>query len=373
MPEPASTSGSIELGIITNVDTVKYRARVKYPLQGGSPQVCIINPAVSGGHMPEENTYCLILRFGRHYARYLMPLSKVMTEAERSLEDRLDQEEGVGDLPLLQPGESFIGHKAKMHFTANGDISMYTESSGLRFELNAKQALARLDANNYHLATNMDGIVIKTASSVSTTFGDKLRLEKNVPVPQLPPEATVGSVPTPPDNLSYIELDEYGGISAGVLDGGLLHISELGAVELSTLGGGLTVSPAGETVLKSEKNVSIEGLLAVSVTGNQKGFNVLLNAYATEANRRGVARVDDISTSDQTVDGDYWTYLTQVHAALVALTTAISSSPTTASDGGEAYKAGLVAAMATAPFPAVAPAKVLSKVTTGSTTVTAGG
>ncbi len=364
--------GDLHIGIVTNVDTEKFRARVKYLETGGSPQSVVFNPSATGGNMPMEGELCLVYRVGQFYARYIMSLGMPIPEEELSLEDRVTkQEELTGDLPKLLPGESFIGSKGKVHFNNNGDIRMYTQSGGQQINISERTAKVSVSAHNYTLSTQGAGIAIRTKSSVPTTFGDILRLEKNVPAPLIPEE--IGGGLTLPTNLSLIELDALGGITASVLAGGELILSEIGGVRLANTLGSFNIHPDGEIVVFSAKNASLEGLLTVQLTGNKPGFSVLLNPKATPAQQRGVARVDDFVTSTSTVDPLFWAYLQQLTSALFQLELAIASAPTNPGDGGAAFKAALVAAIGLFPAPPIEPAYLLSKITTGSITVTAGG
>lgn len=361
--------GDLHIAIVTNVDTEKFRARVKYVETGGNPQTVVFNPSATGAHMPMEGELCLVYRVGQFYARYIMSLGMPVSDEDLSIEDRvLKQEEPIGDIPKLLPGESFIGSKAKIHWNNNGDIRMYTQSGGQQISISEKTAKVSISAHNYKFSTQGAGIVVRTQSSLPTTFGDSLRLEKNMPAPLIPDE--IGGGLTLPTNLSLIEMDALGGITASVLAGAELVLNEIGRVRLANLMGSFNIAPDGELTVFSAKNASIEGLLTVKLAGSKPGFNVLLNPKATPSLQRGVARVDDFVTSTSTVDPVFWAYVTQITASLFALEAAIVAAPT---GSVAAFKAPLVAAIAAFPAPPVAPPLLLSKITTGSLTVTAGG
>ncbi len=131
---------------------------------------------------------------------------------------------------------------------------------------------------------------------------------------------------------------------------GTQEISNLGAYSFTNAAGSLSISNSGSHTLNGTSlSASMSG--TVTVTGSTINFN---------SGTFGVARVQDIVTSDTTTDPAWWTFWSTLSASIAAL-------PTTPLDGGATLKAGLAALFA------FVPPTIISKITTGSTTVKAGG
>lgn len=148
---------------------------------------------------------------------------------------------------------------------------------------------------------------------------------------------------------------------------GSTEISNLGAysftnpassITLSNLGAYTLTTPASTLSINNTGAVSLTGAsLSVSMSGSitQTGSTINLNSGTF-----GVARIQDTVTSNIASDPAWWTFWS-------TLSTLISALPTTPLDGGATLKAGLATLFSTVPT------TIISKITTGSSTVKAGG
>jgi hypothetical protein len=242
------------------------------------------------------------------------------------------------------------------------------------------------------LSTPDTAIRIITSSSLPSSYGDSIRIEKNVPLPYTTPDDLALHIPpSVVPSLSYLEIDKLGAITASVLVTGPaarseLVIDEVGSIFLGhTLGyfnvdetgnmlvdakGSVGVEGIDDVTVSSDKNVGISGRLSVTVNGSKPGFNVLLNPNTST--KYGVARVNDTTISTTAEDSVYWLYITQLQLALLSLSTALQSGAITPLDGGASYKASIAAALIAVPFPVLAPSSLTSRINIGSQTVTAG-
>lgn len=148
---------------------------------------------------------------------------------------------------------------------------------------------------------------------------------------------------------------------------GSLQISNLGAYTLTTPAASMSLSntgafslttPAASTSISNSGAISVSGAtLSVSMSGSitQTGSTINLNSGSF-----GVARVNDTVTSNISTDPAFWAFWSTIAVQIAAL-------PTTPLDGGATLKAGLATLFGTMPQ------TIISKITTGSTTVKAGG
>ena len=394
MSERISQDGDgITLAVLTGVDTTTYRATATY-LDTGGTQICTFAPSGGHGEMPLEGSLCAVYRKGQFLCQFIKELSDYTPTTQLSVEQRLaaGSELRVGTVPILQPGEMFIGRLGKAVFDNAGSVSLSSQTGSMKMELNDKTQRAYLGGNNMTLSTPDTAIRILTASSIPSTYGDSIRIEKNIPLPYTTPdELALYSPAAVIPSLSYIEIDHFNAITASVLVPGpaiesQLELDELGSIRLGhTLGyfnvdavGDVTVSGDGTVVVEgvsdvtvsSDKNVGISGRLSVTVSGSKPGFNVLLNPNVS--GQHGVARVNDTTISTTAEDSVYWLYITQLQLALLSLSTALQSGAITPLDGGASYKASIAAALIAVPFPVLAPSSLTSRINIGSQTVTAG-
>lgn len=153
-----------------------------------------------------------------------------------------------------------------------------------------------------------------------------------------------------------------------------LKFDSLGTVTLrsTTLGvtkGQFAIDIAGNVTLSSTLNVNLSATANLNLSAT---VNIDLSATAlttisgqlVKLNNgtpvtKGVARLSDLTTSNVTVDPTFWAFWSALPAQIAAL-------PTTALDGGATLKAGLAALFGTAPT------VLTSKISTASTTVSAG-
>lgn len=120
----------------------------------------------------------------------------------------------------------------------------------------------------------------------------------------------------------------------------------------------LVMSPSGVTTFTSLLSMNLDATTTISLNSTLgmtlDGLTINLNSGTF-----GVARLNDIVTSDVTTDPTWWAFWG-------ALSTAIGALPTSPSDGGATLKAGLAGLFASVPV------TVISKITTASITVKAG-
>ncbi len=158
-------------------------------------------------------------------------------------------------------------------------------------------------------------------------------------------------------SLSELTMDLLGNIVlqnqvAGVTPSAVLDLKITGSIELKNNFGELTIDALGVVELKNTI-----GDLKIDQTGNVtvSGPTINLNNGTF-----GVARLNDIVTSDLTTDPAWWLFWSTI-------ATTISALPTTPLDGGVTLKAGLAAL-----FGSISQT-IVSKITTASTTVKVGG
>lgn len=131
---------------------------------------------------------------------------------------------------------------------------------------------------------------------------------------------------------------------------GSVTIAQTGNITLQNTGTTLTASNAGAVSLNAASlSVSTSG--TTTVTGSTINLN---------SGTFGVARIQDTVTSNLTTDPAFWTFWSTIAIQIAAL-------PTVPLDGGSTLKAGLATLFGTMPQ------TIISKITTGSSTVKAGG
>jgi hypothetical protein len=161
----------------------------------------------------------------------------------------------------------------------------------------------------------------------------------------------VSEVDTPISTLSMtalgkISLQNY----TGLIPNTLLEMDIDGQITLQNNFSSETFSNTGAVALNG---VSLS--ISMSSTITQTGSTINLNNGTF-----GVARVQDVVTSNMATDPTFWTFWSTISTQILAL-------PTTPLDGGATLKAGLATLFG------LMPPTILSKITTGSTTVKAGG
>lgn len=248
--------GSLDLAVVKAVDPDNFRGTIKM-IGTGALQECIMNPSPFGGHMPTEGSLIVVYSKQGWYFRHLLTLSDVVPFSEESAEQRLaaDIEEPTATIERLEPGESFYGHYSggRLRFDSEGSAFLSNRTKDLSFKLSAQIKRAELTANDFLFATHGNGIRIWTSGSVPTTFGDTLRIEKNVATVSIPKEIT--KVDAPVANISYFEIDKVGGMTLSATIGtaklslsgaDITGANSIGQAKLQGALSSITFSPAGD-------------------------------------------------------------------------------------------------------------------------------
>lgn len=414
--------GGITLAVLTGVNTTTFRATATFLDTGGS-QVCTFTPSGGHGEMPLEGSLCAVYRKGQFFCQFIKELNDFTPSTTLSVEQRISQgsEVIIGTVPTLNPGDVYIGRYGKAVFNSAGSVNITTQMGNMSLQLNDQTQVSSLSGNNYLLSTPDEAIRIRTISSIPSSYGDAIRIEKNIPQPYMTPGELAALSPAAiVPSLAFIEIDEFNAITAAVLIPtpaveSKLSIDELGNIDLghvlasfsvdalgelntiSTLGttinsrtsvdinaalaggaelllatdggvqignntGSMTIDPLGDVTISGDKIVGIEGLTGVTVTGATVNLN---NGV------QGVARIGDTVIINGVTDPVFTAYMSSLQASIYALYIAI----TTASSGVAApYQAAMSAILATVPppLPAAVPLITTGIITTGSLTVFAG-
>ena len=396
--------GGITLAVLTNVNTTTYRATATF-LDTAASQTCTFTPSGGHGEMPLEGSLCAVYRKGNFYCQFIKELNDFTPTTDLSPDQRLSSgsEIVVGTAPVLEQGEMYIGRYGRAVFNNAGSVSITTQMGNMGLQLNDKTQISTLMGNNYTLTTPDSAIRIATTSSLPTTYGDSIRIEKNIPVPYITPGELAVYTPTAVvPSLAYIEIDEFNAITASVLAPGaavnsIMTLDELGNVEIgnelgnfsvdplgevsifstsstnvksltsvsltAALSGGaqielsadgqvyagnntssLTLDPTGDVTISGDKIVGIEGTGGVKVTGLTVNLNNGLSL-------QGVARIGDVVTLSPVTDPVFWAYMTSIQAVLVAIYAAITES--TGGLTSPTVAAATLAILASAPIPVV--------------------
>jgi hypothetical protein len=415
---------SIDLAILKSVDADKYRARAFF-LHDSSIQDVVLNPSPLGGHMPKEDSLCLLYRKGRFYCRLLMTLDEVLDDKVLSFADRVTRE-NKRHLPMSK-GDVFSGGAGHTLWNDSGDVESWTENGQVRWSLTNEGALAALTCADFDFSSQGAGIKIFTESEPQADpenpvpiLERKLVVEKNIVTTVLPKEVPGASAL--PSNITRMQIGFLGEFDLDVLTVGRMKIAQTGVLEYSNNFGSLKVDASGNIDLRNtlsildmdvsgdiklsntpaflqllqSGNVTLKNTNAsilfdptggITITGAK---NVGISAGATmdlvsaeaatmvaptinfNTGANGVARRLDLTLSNAALDVAFWKWVTDVSASLVAIYGAISGAPTVPLDGGAAYKAGMIALLAPVPAPAVAPAAQIGQINTASTTVKSG-
>jgi hypothetical protein len=271
--------GKFELAIVKSVDPEKFRGVIQ-SLDTGSTQNCIMNPSPFGGIMPTEGSLVAVYRKQGWWARYLFPVSELVDQSERSLEKRLEeeQEEPLGAVEYLDAGESFYGRHGRLRFDNQGSVFLSSKMKDVSLKLSHQIKRAELTANDFMLSTHGAGIRVITQGSVPTTFGDTIRIEKNVATVSIPKE--ISNIDAPVPTIAYFEIDKVGGMTLS---------ATLGAAKLSLSGADITgANSIGEAVLSNEiSKLSLSPIGDVEITGPICEFSMSAAAEVILSNNVG--------------------------------------------------------------------------------------
>lgn len=165
---------------------------------------------------------------------------------------------------------------------------------------------------------------------------------------------------------SHFEFDDENNLAIGnrfVTGGSLLTtpISELTMDLAGTITLRNTTAGVDKGVLKIDTSSDIElrntiGVFHIAPSGNIEVTGTTINL---NSGTFGVARLNDLVTSNASTDPAWWTFWSTLSAQIAAL-------PTTPLDGGATLKAGLSTLFS------LIPTQIISKITSASVTVTAG-
>lgn len=275
--------------------------------------------------------------------------------------------ESAGD-----PNSPVSGTGASIHLANDGTATI---SSGKLTEFISVGG--EFGDNDNEIIVNADNITIKSNKDIGDTVEstmkfrtslvglDSIQIGRYVKVfPEVPP------LPIPIDDIPLGELR---------IDQVLLPIPGMEiTLQNKTLAGtpltSLVMNSIGELSTSSLLSTNIEAttsinlnattslsLNSVTTTSLNSILGMTLDGLTINLNNGtfGVARLNDIVTSDLTTDPTWWTFWSTLSGLIAAL-------PTTPLDGGATLKAGLVGLFSTVPV------TILSKITSASTTVKAG-
>lgn len=259
---------------------------------------------------------------------------------------------GVTTRNLLQPGELFFesrgdptsplpGTGATLYLSNAGTINLH---SGQRQEF--VTIGGRVDDEDHEIVLQADNGILQSNISPITNIRSTINFDdlNNI---QIGNNFVVSTSPVIVEQpVGELKIDTLGNIllrsaTLGVTQG-KLSIDSLGDVVLST------VSPAGTLSIST-----LGGNISIASTAGK----VKLNGGLLPT--QGVARLNDLTTSNVTIDPVFWTFWSTLSGLIAAL-------PVTAGDGGATFKTGLAALFATMPTAQTA------KITSASTTVSAG-
>lgn len=261
MPTEHGLEGTVELSVVESVDSAGYRAVVRSWDSGGR-QSCVINPSPYMGIIPEKDTVVLTYKKQGWYSRYLMPIANLTDSSDKTTDQKFEKgEERLGEIVRgLEPGDCFFGRYSRLLMDNVGNARLYSKGGNLGLTLNHSTSKTELYGTNFSVFTPGNGIRIRSVSSIPTTFGDTIRIEKNVPLPLIPEEV----LPTPPlpTNIALFEIDEIGGITLEAVKTSpvtptasleLSPVSDPGNVRLRNLLAFLTFSSTGDVDLFGPK------------------------------------------------------------------------------------------------------------------------
>jgi len=248
---------------------------------------------------------------------------------------------------FLKPGEIYMessgtgpipGLGASLYIGNAGTISLH---SGMRQEY--LTIGGRADDEDHEVILNGDNGFFQSNVNIATNIRSSINFDdlNNIQVGNNFVVSTSPVVIEQP--INELTFDSFGNI--------VLRNTNLGATK-----GKLTFDALGNIVLESVTGTSVKitsDLGTVGVTG----LTVKLNNGSLPA--KGVARLNDIVTSDVTTDAAWWTFWSTLSALIAAL-------PVSAGDGGATLKAGLAGLFASIPETQA------SKIITASVTVSAG-
>jgi hypothetical protein len=232
--------GDIELAVLDKINDLpvgsdpnkrSVRGVVRSLLTGGR-QNCILNPSPYMGIMPLPNALVAIYRKQGWFSKLIIPLADLVQDNDRTVDQRLSEltEEPTGNIMSLDPGECYFGRFGRIFMDKNGSVNMFTSQRSQSVNLDAVTKRIDIASNNFDLKTHGQTISIHTTPSIpvgpTATFGDTLRIEKNVMTPEIP-RVIPGASLAVPTNISRIEIDAAGGITMGASKVGLAYTAKL--------------------------------------------------------------------------------------------------------------------------------------------------
>lgn len=422
VPQRIGDIDGITLAVLTGINTKTFRAMATF-LDTSASQVCTFTPSGAHGEIPLEGSLCAVYRKGQFFCHFIKELNDFTPATVLSVEQRLDQgsEVIVGTVPTLNHGDVYIGRYGRAVFNSAGNVDITTQMGNMSLQLNDRTQVSTLSGNNYLISTPDEAIRIITASSIPSSYGDKIRIEKNIPQPYMTPgELALLNPAALIPSLAFIEIDEFNAITAAVLVPTAaveshMSLDELGNIDLGHELASFSVNPIGElstlstlgTSINSRTSVSIAALAAggaelvlsadgqVLLDNNTGSIGIaplgdvsifsdkIVGIYGTTGVNiggltvninngvQGVARIGDTVLINSITDPVFTAYMSSLQASIAALYLAI----TTASSGlAASYQAAMVAILATVPppLPAAVPLITAGVITTGSLTVLAG-
>lgn len=319
MPTPGYLQGRLELCIVESLDTERLRGIVR-SLENFESYACIFNTSPTGGALPRVGSVVAVYNKQNWWYRYLFTISEPLNtsgeNAERTIDEILSgQEELPGDVPRLKGGESYLGRDGRIVFDDGGNIRLTNRGTNLSLTLNEELSKVTLSGNNIAFSTPGEGIRILTESSVPDTFGDSIRIEKNVPAPAMPEE--VSNVAPTLSNITHFEIDKLGAFNVSVLQGNsTFEMDAIGNIDLGNQVAGLGMSALGDIDLANDVAFfSMTALGDVTLRNNigtlkvsQLGLVELSNKLSSlDMDPAGVVnlngtKVDIVSTSTATIE-----------------------------------------------------------------------
>lgn len=312
--------GSFDIGKVVSLDHKAMRGRIK-SVTSGTEQDAMFNPSPYMGIMPKTGETVAVFKKHSWFERYLFPIAR---ERDASAKDKLKSEEQPGDVPRLSPGDMFVGPKARLFFDDTGNATLRNFQGNLSIKLNDVTSKISLSATNYSLSTPGNGIRILTESSVPTTFGDSISIQKNAPLPTLPEELT-NFVPSTLTELSSMNIDSLGGISlssiAGLaslrLSAGTLTEPFLpGNIRLENPIAGLKIDATGSIGLETVVgDVSIRNILCNLKLGEDQSLELSNTASSLTFSNAGIVTL--ASSADMVLNAG--TSLTELASTSILL------------------------------------------------------
>lgn len=267
---------------------------------------------------------------------------KALRGGENETKEQLDE----GEVFFEARGNPLVpGFGATFHMANDGTITLHSgqqkECLILGGQESDEDALVLLQGDNGFFQSNISDLPsIPIQSTFNFDEDNNLQIANKI-------VDTTGTTATELE-LSELTMDKLGNIKlqnklAGITENAVLDMNISGSISLKNLLADVSLSPLGALDLTATTNLSLTGL---TINLNNGVF--------------GVARLNDIVTSNLTTDPAWWLFWSTIASTIGAL-------PTTPLDGGASLKAGLAALFGTIPQ------TILSKITTASTTVKAGG